>query len=258
MRVSAETLLLKYGITSPEEIDLEAIAHCEGVKVQYKSIEGSEARLIGFGDRAIITIHNEAIATRQRFSLAHELGHWVSDRGVIGKLCKREDIGANKLSKSIDWVEVAANRFASELLMPMSMFSDASKGDEIDFDTVDKLANIFQTSKLATAFRLIDADHFPCALAYSKNQKVHWMHKSKSVPDNFWYNQKLGVSSAASKIASGTLSASRPTEVASSEWFSIKDAEDYSIQEHSTGYWAGVLSLLWWKDEAQILESEYY
>lgn len=253
-RISGEALLLKYGITSPEEIDLEAIAYCEGAKVQYKPIKGSEARLIGMGDRAIITINSGVIATRQRFSLAHELGHWVSDRGTIGKLCKREDIGANKVSKKIDWSEVAANRFASDVLMPMTMFIKASRGLKMDFNTVTKLEQIFRTSKLATALRLIDADHYPCALAYSKNQKINWMYKSKSVPKEFWYNSNVGTGSVVCTLVQGSHSSGTPEEVSAAEWFSITGSDNYSIQEHSEHYWNGILSLLWWKNESQILE----
>ena len=125
-RISAQEILQKYGVTSPDEIDLEAIAYCENARVRYQNIEGSEARLMGIGNRAIITIDSKSDHNRQRFSLAHELGHWIGDRGTVGKLCKREVIGPNQSNNKINWTEVAANKFASELLMPMFLFKESS------------------------------------------------------------------------------------------------------------------------------------
>jgi len=250
-RISADEILIKYGITDPSEIDLEAIALCEQATVHYKEIEGSEARLMGLGDMAIITINPNSKPERQRFSLAHELGHWIQDRGTIGKLCKREVIGAGKTSKKIDWTEVAANKFASGLLMPMHLFKEDAMNKEVNFETVEFLRSRYKTSLMATALRLIEADTFPCALAYSIDGKIQRLKKSSSVPDGFWYHQSVSIeSSAVTNIDEAIL----PREVISSAWFNVKGGEDYFIEEHCVPYWKGVLSLLWWKDESQILD----
>jgi hypothetical protein len=72
----AEKLLKDLGITEPKDIDLEAIAwHC-GAIVKYRPLRGCEARIVGSGSRAVISIHTEGTNTRKRYSLAHELGHW--------------------------------------------------------------------------------------------------------------------------------------------------------------------------------------
>ena len=256
-RVTAQALLDKYAITDPYEIDLEAIAHCENAEVRYESIKGSEARLLGLNNKAIITINENAPFERQRFSLAHELGHWVIDRGTIGKLCKREDTNASAIqnSKKIDWGEIAVNKFAADLIMPMHFFKKSCNGHQITFDTVENLRVIYKTSKLSTAIRLIDVDEFPCALAYSENQKIHWMHKSNSVPKGFYYHDHVGNESVAAMLNSKE---GEIRSVCSDNWFSIKNAENYSILENSIPYYKGILSLLWWKNESQILSYNEY
>jgi len=77
----AERRLLELGIFEPSAIDLEAIAVDEGVRVQYKDLIGCEARLVGYNNRAIVTIRDASDPRRKRFSLAHELGHWNCHRG---------------------------------------------------------------------------------------------------------------------------------------------------------------------------------
>jgi len=92
----AERLLRSLGVTEPEEIDLEALAwHMGVVKVKYRELDGCEARIVGLGDQAIITVDNRAIPRRRRFSLAHELGHWHLHRGKT-LLCRHEDIGERR------------------------------------------------------------------------------------------------------------------------------------------------------------------
>jgi Zn-dependent peptidase ImmA (M78 family) len=252
-RISAQHLIDKYAISCPEDIDLEAIARCENCKVRYRPIEGSEARLIGVGDNAIITIRSASRPTRRRFSLAHELGHWVGDRGTIGKLCKREDISAINASNKIDYTEVAANKFASELIMPMTFFKASSQELEVSLETTRFLQEVYKSSTMATALRLIDADNVPCALAYSKEGKIQWMKKSDCVPKRLYYRSTVGADAIASNY-NAMIDSPNLNDVRSSEWFSAVGSEDYFIKESSTPYWEGVLSLLWWKDESQILE----
>lgn len=71
----AERLLRGLGITEPQEIDVEAIAWELGARIKYRPLDNCEARIIGKGDRAIITVNSRSWPRRQRFSVAHELGH---------------------------------------------------------------------------------------------------------------------------------------------------------------------------------------
>lgn len=77
----AERLLQQLGVTEPDEIDLEAIAYYVNARVRYRPLDGCEARIIGKGDQAIITVNTNSGYRRKRFSIAHELGHWHHHRG---------------------------------------------------------------------------------------------------------------------------------------------------------------------------------
>ncbi|MCP1675644.1 Zn-dependent peptidase ImmA (M78 family) [Natronocella acetinitrilica] len=111
----AEQLLQSLGVTQPQEIDLEAIAYDQGAIVKYRPLEGCEARIVGFGERAIITVDNRALPSRVRFSTAHELGHWQNHRGR-SLICRAEDIG-NARRRALDPERIADN-YAADWTSP--------------------------------------------------------------------------------------------------------------------------------------------
>ena len=81
----SELLLQDPGVTEPSEIDLEAIAYFVGARVRFRDLEGCDARIVGLGDRAVITVNKLSSYRRQRFSIAHELGHWLRSSPIAGQ-----------------------------------------------------------------------------------------------------------------------------------------------------------------------------
>src|SRR5262249_59184465 len=88
----ASDLLLELGVERPEEIDIEAIAYHCGCKVRYRHLDGCAARLVGAGDRAIISVDENSRPGRRRFSVAHEIAHWMYDRGKSLFQCGNTDL----------------------------------------------------------------------------------------------------------------------------------------------------------------------
>src|SRR5215813_11483377 len=146
------TLLEELGILEPEDIDIEAIAQYCRATVRYKEIEGAQARIVGIGDKAIISVSKAMKRARQRFSVGHELGHWMRDHGTIGFSCSHKDF---LTEWSSDNPERRANRYAADLLLPESMFRPLSRNRDITLATAQTLADRFQTSLVATAIRLV-------------------------------------------------------------------------------------------------------
>lgn len=86
-------------------------------------------------------------ATRRRFTVAHELGHYVLNHDDALR-DKPDSFSASTSSP----IESAANRFAAELLMParavVVVFQSGSMA------SVDDMARAFGVSKVAMAHRL--------------------------------------------------------------------------------------------------------
>lgn len=99
---------------------------------------------------------------RIRFSIAHELGHYVlhsnKTKGVfMDKLMFRKNI--KLYNRREEQIEIEANYFAANLLMPKQMVIDAvNKLDYLDDDddNIKKLADLFQVSVSAMTYRLIN------------------------------------------------------------------------------------------------------
>jgi Zn-dependent peptidase ImmA (M78 family) len=89
---AAERLLMGLGITRPEEIDLDAIAWHLDAAVKYRHMDTADATIVGTPKRAVIAVNSSTNPARQRFSLAHELGHWHYHRGQV-LFCGPADIG---------------------------------------------------------------------------------------------------------------------------------------------------------------------
>ncbi|MFM0428178.1 ImmA/IrrE family metallo-endopeptidase [Paraburkholderia aspalathi] len=84
---------------------------------------------------------------RQRFTIAHELGHFALNHGA------RPRDGAEAFSLvNYDPLESDANKFAAELLMPAAVVNGLIRTRDItDFET---LASMFNTSAVAMKYRL--------------------------------------------------------------------------------------------------------
>ena len=171
----AEEILQALRLKRPEDIDLEAIAWLQGAKVHYREMDGCEACIHGRADvgRAIIAVNDaHGNLPRQRFSLAHELGHWEWHRGQH-LFCAKEDIGGSRGRERGLSREKGANRFASELLMPEFMLKSAlSDFTKFDMRAVRILSNAFAVSKTAMAYRLVDLDFEPSLLQPRRPQLV--------------------------------------------------------------------------------------
>src|SRR5262245_48740444 len=181
---TASEILRDLGITSPDEIDIEAIAfHC-GATIRYRPLTGCAARIVGNGNQAIITVDSNSNRARQRFSAGHELGHWMHDRGKASFSCQEAQFVRDWATTSNP--ESRANRYASDLLLPLPLFKpkvDACR--TMDFDTVRNLAAMFETSFTATAIRLTEHGPLPAMLVCYGNGERLWFVRG-SVPEQLW------------------------------------------------------------------------
>jgi hypothetical protein len=81
--------------------------------------------------------------------------------------------------------------------------------------------------------------------------------RSKDVPETLWPRQTPGNSTVASKFFSGLDFLAAPSEVDADEWFDHRDAHNYVVMEDSVRISStSVLSLLWWRDEKQLVDLE--
>lgn len=111
-----------------------------------KSVSGFLEKI---GGSWVIYVNKYENEYRKRFTLAHELGHFIShkDNYASGAIVKDQIFFRDE---NTDEKEQQANNFAAELLMPEDEFkSFINKGD----NTILKLADRFQLSTAAVRYR---------------------------------------------------------------------------------------------------------
>lgn len=106
-------------------------------------------------DRPIVLVQKEHGKERKRFSLAHELGHFVlnsSPKGV--HLDKHTYFRSNLSSTGTDTEEKKANRFAAELLMPSNILLEILVEDMPDLIDAEEEDSLEELKKLAAKFEV--------------------------------------------------------------------------------------------------------
>jgi hypothetical protein len=260
----AEQILDELRTTDLKDLQfLEAIAWERGATVRYEPLRGAEARLVIVGNRAIITvsdlINNDR---RQRFSIAHELGHLEIHRHLSSVvLCGSHDIGVHPRRGNDDDVEQEANRFASALLMPKRFFAPLCKDEKPSLNLVAELANTFYVSVTAAALRYLRFCDEPCAVVFSRDGYIEWFQINAEWEE---VRRDTGVFvDVHSKVDPTTIAAAHfvghtdrdtPKRVRASAWFKPgRYRDDATIVEQSwamPGYNA-VLTLLWIDDDIE-------
>ena len=146
-------------------VPVERVALQLGLQVERAALgDGISGLLVIQDGRGIIGVNATQPAVRQRFTIAHELAHFVLHRDVmpvfIDKQFLRPYLAAFRDTASStgeDWLEREANAFAAALLMPAEMvrLAIAELGvDVADDDALENLARRFQVSRQAMTFRV--------------------------------------------------------------------------------------------------------
>jgi len=164
IREEAQALLERAGVARPP-VPVEKIARMLDIHVVRSVLKDSDVS--GFyyrqDDQRVIGINESHPRTRQRFTVAHELGHALlnaHDNLHVDRSFKLRDTLS---AKGVDSLEIEANAFAAELLMPQEMLVERlRKRGGLDLDdpsAVQGLAREFEVSTQAMIIRILDLPH---------------------------------------------------------------------------------------------------
>ncbi len=159
----AKEILQKHKVVRPP-VPVNRIAKAMGAVLCFEPFKGADdisGILYRDGDSKIIGINSAHSPTRQRFSIAHEIGHMVlHERDLFVDKVVKVNFRDGTSSLAVDREEIAANAFAAELLMPdkfvrteiVRLFNKKSVLDSEDL--INKLAGTFKVSLQAMEYRL--------------------------------------------------------------------------------------------------------
>lgn len=160
----ADSIINDFEITCPG-VPVEQIARKIGLKVMAydlgKEISGVLVIANGTGT---IGVNPKDPKVRQRFTMAHELGHFVmhakslKDKFFVDSNFILKFRSTNPYTPAELKQELEANAFAAALLMPKSIVTEELNKDEYrelpELEMIDKLAKVFKVSTAAMTYRL--------------------------------------------------------------------------------------------------------
>jgi hypothetical protein len=194
-------------------------------------LRGCEARIFGRSDEAIISVNSDSSKTRQRFSVAHELGHWHHHRGQL-LFCRSSDIGENSGRSQ---AEKVANKFAADLLMPGFLFDPhVAAIPKLTFSSLVAVARDFRVSRTAAAIRAVERGHAPAVLVCHTRVGLKWFVRSPLVSDRWWPNKEMSADSAAFGVQFGSKNDDLVSrKIRAGAWFNGREADRFSIHEET-------------------------
>lgn len=168
IRSMVKSLLEKNDVSKPP-VPVEKIARLSGLEVRKQTLQNRDSDISGFilrsGKDAIIGVNSGHAGVRQRFTIAHELGHYLIHSHGLDQVHvdRRFEVRFRDQlsSEGTDGDEREANYFAAELLMPKQFIeADLSSVDKMDLvddkfiSFISELADRYDVSVQAMVFRL--------------------------------------------------------------------------------------------------------
>lgn len=143
-------------------INIDKIIKKQGIKLLPYDEDGVSGILMIEQNNTTIGYAKYESANRQRFTKAHELGHFMLHRGgnlFIDKDFKTMYRPASGVP-SYEWQEWEANEFAACILMPEHLVKDEMRKIQIDYaddssnSWIEQLAKTFEVSVSAMSIRI--------------------------------------------------------------------------------------------------------
>lgn len=160
-------------------------------EVRVLETRGFEGALVTDPEKSngVILVNSASRIERRRFSIGHELGHflspWHRSTNAEGFRCSKEDMRTSWAPKNdkIAEMEVEANRFSARLIMPkISFVRDMRRRQGCELEHVLALAIQYGTSKEATARRYVELHDEPCAAIVSHQGRVLRFYRNEDFP----------------------------------------------------------------------------
>lgn len=213
----ARSLLRQLRVKQP--VDLELVAFATGLRIRREkatSFEGALTRIPGQAQGVVVLRRGSRGWGRERFTIAHELGHYLLP-GHGSMVCSE---GMMLRSLAGDEHEVAANRFAAELLLPAAEVVPLVRKQRLSVEIVRSTAHRFSASLTAAAFQCVEVKEESCAAVVSIDGIRHSYRPSRAWNYFIPVGEMLDGRSVAARL--GFEEASAAAEVPAVAWTTSK------------------------------------
>lgn len=164
----AEAAVEIAGIDSKPAISAERLASELGVAKHELDIE-EDGRLRLDGQQPVALLRRDRPLERKRFTLCHEVAHWLLLSGVAGEEVTRLACAASESE------EYLCDKVAGAMLMPGSWVQRSYRGWPRTLATVDAIARAAEVSRSAALVRLRDELGWRHSLVQWQNRRGRWV-----------------------------------------------------------------------------------
>ncbi len=207
-------------------IPIDEIASAVGiVAIKSMSTEDVEGMLVADDAKSsgVIFYKENSRLGRRRFTIGHELGHFLLLHHGSEQSCTPNDIRFGSSSNVLKKLETEANQFSQLLLMPEKLISCAINGSFVKMELIKSISDDFEMSFEAMANKCSSLSDTPFALIYSKDCVVRYCWRDlKKFP--YWIPFKakdlMPPSSQVISLSQPDETISNSVEVDPAEWIS--------------------------------------
>jgi hypothetical protein len=228
--------------------DLWALCRHLGLRVREVDSTGFEGALVRSrgAQKGIIALKRTIReASRKRFTIAHEIGHFViPHHRLLGNVCE----SLSRFDKGLAAPELEANEFAAELLLPSRLVRSRFDPKEPTLAGIRAVAREFDTSLTATAYRYLELSDLRCVMVWSEAHRVVWYRRSESFPFYLPASDLPARESLAGRLLAGEAVPGGLHKVSPELWLDTRDAARVHLLLEDALFFPNynaVLSMLW-------------
>lgn len=139
----AERLLEDARVSRPP-VPVEALARTQGCKIAASDLKDISGILVRSSDTVVIGVNRKHPETRRRFTIAHELGHFLLHEGREVRFDRefRVSLRSEASSAGANVEEIEANFFAASILMPDRLLTRDPRASSIELEDAAALKDL--------------------------------------------------------------------------------------------------------------------
>ncbi len=238
----------KFVKTAPP--DLVALCRDLGLRIREVPANGFEGALIRskVGQKGIIAVKASIReASRKRFTIAHEIGHFIiPQHRNLGNICEERII--ESFDSNLNRPEMEANEFAAELLLGSGALRRRFNLSEFSLTQISAVAAEYGTSLTAATRSFLTLTDLACAMIWSVANRARWLVRSDAFRFFLPIVELPAEGSFAAQIFRGKAAPTDFAPVRPDAWLDRQPAENVdTLLEHSISLlnYNAVLTLLW-------------
>ncbi len=142
---------------SSDRIDVLKLAASSGLEVEMCSTSQFDGKIQWNSDgKAKLSVSTLGGSTRRRFTIAHEIGHFLLRKELLDEGTSTSFRGVSSNRSQVKEEEELANLLAAEILMPAMAIRRALTDQSISLSKLQSLARRFDVSQMALLRRAAD------------------------------------------------------------------------------------------------------